>query len=65
MAEQNPLRLPRVNFSDRSLRFRRAVPLNCSNGAGRYVRYWPKADIPSCTANVCFRGESGYHAEGR
>jgi hypothetical protein len=20
------------------------------------VRFWPKADIPSCTANVCFRG---------
>jgi len=20
------------------------------------VRYWPKADIPSCTAHVCFGG---------
>jgi hypothetical protein len=20
-----------------------------------YVRFWPKADIPSCTAHVCFR----------
>jgi len=21
-----------------------------------YVRFWPKADIPSCTAHVRFRG---------
>jgi len=25
-------------------------------GKPRDVRYWPKADIPSCTANVRFRG---------
>jgi hypothetical protein len=24
------------------------------------VRYWPKADIPSCTAHVRFWGESGH-----
>ena len=24
------------------------------------VRYWPKADIPVCTARVRFRGESGH-----
>jgi len=24
--------------------------------AGSYVRYWPKADIPSCTAHVRFQG---------
>jgi hypothetical protein len=23
------------------------------------VRFWPKADIPSCTAHVRFRGQSG------
>ena len=26
----------------------------------RNVRFWPKADIPSCTAHVRFRGESGH-----
>jgi hypothetical protein len=25
------------------------------------VRYWPKADIPSCNAHVRFRGQSGHH----
>ena len=25
-----------------------------------YVRYWPKADIPICTAHVRFRGQSGH-----
>jgi len=24
------------------------------------VRYWPKADIPVCTAHVRFRGEGGH-----
>jgi hypothetical protein len=24
------------------------------------VRYWPLADIPSCTARVRFRGQSGH-----
>jgi hypothetical protein len=24
------------------------------------VRFWPLADIPSCTAHVCFRGQSGH-----
>jgi len=24
------------------------------------VRFWPKADIPSCTAHVRFRGSSGH-----
>jgi hypothetical protein len=24
------------------------------------VRYWPKADIPSCTAHVRFRGQGGH-----
>ena len=24
------------------------------------VRYWHKADIPSCAAHVCFRGQSGH-----
>ena len=23
-----------------------------------YVRFWPKADIPRCTAYVCFRGKA-------
>src|SRR5262249_40749895 len=25
-----------------------------------YVRFWPKADIPRCTAHVRFRGQSGH-----
>src|SRR4029453_14541073 len=25
-----------------------------------YVRFWPKADIPNCTAHVRFWGESGH-----
>jgi len=24
----------------------------------RNVRYWPKADVRECTANVCFRGKA-------
>src|SRR5262249_34724374 len=32
----------------------------------RYVRYWPKADIPSCTAHVRFRGEKRtYHCTAK
>jgi hypothetical protein len=27
---------------------------------GPNVRYWPKADIPSCTAHVRFWGKSGH-----
>jgi hypothetical protein len=26
----------------------------------RHVRFWPKADIPSCTAHVRFQGQSGH-----
>jgi len=26
-----------------------------------HVRYWPKADIPSCTAHVRFREQCGHH----
>ena len=28
--------------------------------ARRDVRFWPKADIPSCTAHVRFRRQSGH-----
>src|SRR5262245_50309885 len=28
------------------------------------VRFWPKADIPSCTAHVGFRGQSGHVSRG-
>jgi hypothetical protein len=31
--------------------FEQAVRLKLS--LGQHVRYWPKADIPSCTAHVC------------
>ena len=27
---------------------------------GGHVRYWHKADIPSCAAHVCFWGQSGH-----
>ena len=31
---------------------------------GRGVRYWPLADIASCTAHVRFRGQSGHRSHG-
>jgi cold shock CspA family protein len=33
-----------------------AVPTKLSNRAHVDVCYWPKADIPHCTAHVCFQG---------
>jgi hypothetical protein len=34
--------------------------IEAAKGGIRDVRYWPKADISSCTANVRFRGQSGH-----
>jgi hypothetical protein len=33
-----------------------AASLCSSNGLAPMSAYWPKADKPSCTAKVCFRG---------
>ena len=51
-------RLPAHSFSEATLAFKR-LEVGQSAGANeisRYVRYWHKADIPSCTAHVRFRG---------
>src|SRR6516165_11379063 len=35
-----------------------AGPRGFSISTRRNVRYWPKADIPSCAAHVCFWGKA-------
>ena len=32
----------------------------CKLDEKRHVRYWHKADMPSCAAHVRFRGQSGH-----
>jgi hypothetical protein len=53
-------RLPAHSFSEATLAFKR-LEVGQSAGANeisRYVRYWHKADIPSCTAHVRFWGKA-------
>jgi hypothetical protein len=63
IADRQPMttpRLPAHSFSEATLAFKR-LEVGQSAGANeisRHVRYWHKADIPSCTAHVRFWGKA-------
>jgi hypothetical protein len=41
-------------FTQTPVAFGPVLPMVFDEQGGRHVRYWPLADIPSCTAHVRF-----------